>query len=122
MSGSGASVGVIVVTVGEPCAAISERAKAAIDKLIVVTFEVVASKLIDDDDDDKLRVRVVSRRSPRERERKESNRESKQAQGESHRDASLHRGRLRPKRRTRTNVRNRRRFVYKRQSSQTGEE
>ena len=122
MSGASASVGVIIIAVGEPGAAIGEGAKAAIAKLIVVTLEIVASKLIDDYDDDKLRVRVVSGRSPRERERKEDNNESKQAQGESHRDASLHRGRLRPKRRTRTNVRNRRRFVYKRQSSQTGEE
>ena len=56
-----ASVGVIVVAIGEVCAAIQKKPEASFGKLVAVALQVIAAELIDDNDDDELGVSVVRR-------------------------------------------------------------
>src|SRR5580658_1308016 len=59
VSGGGAGVGIVVVTVGEIRAMVEEEAESAFAELIVVAFEIVAAKLVDDNHHDQLGMGVV---------------------------------------------------------------
>jgi hypothetical protein len=59
MPRSGASIGVVVVAIGEICSPFEKDAKASLDKLIVVALEIIAAKLVDHDDDNQLRMIVI---------------------------------------------------------------
>src|SRR5260370_39421105 len=59
MSGSGAAVGVVVVTVGEIGTAIEKHAEASLPKLVTIAFKIVAAELINHDYDNELGASVV---------------------------------------------------------------
>src|SRR5260370_277189 len=59
MSGSGAAVGVVVVTVGEISAAIEKHAEASLTKLVTIAFKIVAAELVNHDYDNELGASVV---------------------------------------------------------------
>src|SRR5437660_5262729 len=65
MSGRGARVGVVVVTIREISAVLEQKPKAAFTPLVAVTLEIVTSKLVDHYDDDELGASVVGRSETR---------------------------------------------------------
>src|SRR5208337_1758663 len=83
VSGSSAGVGVIVIAVGEVSAVIEKHSEPAVAKLVAITFEIIAAKLIDDDDDNQLGPGVVSGRE-RARNQSEQQQDHKQRAGKSH--------------------------------------
>jgi len=84
MTSCGVSVGVIVVAIGEISSAVKQEPKSAFPKLISISLQIIAAKLVNDDDDDELRMRVVSRAkaSPRDAQQQSDQEGARQ---ESHR-------------------------------------
>ena len=59
VSGSGAKVSIIVVTVSEVGAMIKKQAKAIFDELVTIALQVVAPELVNDNHHDQLRPRII---------------------------------------------------------------
>src|SRR5205823_15065315 len=59
VAGRGAGVGVVVVTIGEIRSVINKEAESAFAKLVAITFQIVATELIDYDNDDQLGAGII---------------------------------------------------------------
>src|SRR5580700_8346922 len=60
VSGGGAGVGIVVVTVGEIRTMVEEEAESAFAELVVIALQIVTAKLVDDNHHDELGMGVVS--------------------------------------------------------------
>ena len=59
VSGSGAGVGIVVVTICEISAAIQKHTKATFAELVAIAFQIIATELVDHDNDNQLGASVV---------------------------------------------------------------
>jgi hypothetical protein len=99
VTGSGASVRIVVIAVRKISAVIEEKTKSGVAELIAIAFEIVSAELIDHDHDYQLGMAVVGRRSSadgQERNRQQGQRKKEenalrgQPFGGFHREGSLH--------------------------------
>ncbi len=59
VTGSSAGIGVVVIAIGEVGAAVKKEPESAIAKLVAITFEIVATELVNDNDDDQFGPAIV---------------------------------------------------------------
>src|SRR5436190_2419744 len=97
VAGRSARVGVVVVTIGEIRSVIKKEAESAFAKLVAITFQIVATELIDYDNDDQLGAGIIGRCKTQAGEPEKEKSKGHTAKGKFHRAGSLQCGSYPPK-------------------------